>query len=378
MSGWELRASALEEQAGRDAMACCHQWPEGSGVVIGSGGSSGGRKGGLQSWENLEQSASSCANWLQSIGVDPSSVRLVNPLPSHHMGGLMPQIRARQWQAPLVAIAPELMKAAGALLEQHGNLSCGGRNAVMSLVPTQLQRLMNDPSGRIWLKQFQLLWIGGGPLSAELADQARQLQLPLSPCYGSTETAAMVCATDPAQFLAGQHGCGEPLSDVELQLDPASGAVAVKTKRLSPGWLNGHQLQPFADANGWWHSGDAGRLGPAGLELLGRLDGALNSGGATVFPEQIEAALGGVTGVEAVLVVGLPDPQWGQRLIGLINPSPGANADEVMAQLGQRSSSLPPAQRPKQWQLCPELAPNPQGKWERQRWQQWAQDCAEA
>ena len=48
------------------------------------------------------------------------------------------------------------------------------------------------------------------------------------------------------------------------KLDPASGAVAVKTKRLSPGWLNGNQVQPFADANGWWHSGDAGRLGPAG------------------------------------------------------------------------------------------------------------------
>ena len=373
MTGWELRASALEEQAGRQAMACCDRWPEGSGVVIGSGGSSGGRKWCLQSWENLEQSASSCANWLQAIGVDPSSVRLVNPLPSHHMGGLMPPIRARQWQAPLVAIAPELMKAADALLEQHGNLSRGGRDAVISLVPTQLQRLMNDPSGRIWLKQFRLLWIGGGALSAELADQARQLQLPLSPCYGSTETAAMVCAADPAQFLSGQSSCGEPMSDVEMQLDPTSGAVAIKTRRLSPGWLNGNQVQPFADANGWWHSGDAGRLGPAGLELLGRLDGALNSGGATVFPEQIEAALGSLAGVEAVLVVGLPDPQWGQRLIGLIKPSPGANADEVMAQLRLRSAKLPPAQRPKQWQLCPELAPNPQGKWERQRWQRWAQ-----
>ena len=42
MNGWELRASALEEQAGRDAMTCCQRWPEGSGVVIGSGGSSGG------------------------------------------------------------------------------------------------------------------------------------------------------------------------------------------------------------------------------------------------------------------------------------------------------------------------------------------------
>ena len=76
-----------------------------------------------------------------------------------------------------------------------------------------------------------------------------------------------------------------------------------------------------------------------------------------MFPEQIEAALGGLAGLEAVLVVGLPDPQWGQQLIGLVKPSPGASADEVMAQLGQRSGSLPPAQRPKRWQLCPGAQP---------------------
>ena len=373
MNGWTLLASALEQEAGQQAMDRCRVWPEGSGVVLGSGGSSGGRKWCLQSWANLEQSASSCGEWLQGLGIDPSSVRLVNPLPGHHMGGLMPQIRSRQWQVPLVELAPELLKAPAALLERHGNLASEGREALISLVPTQLQRLLADPSGRSWLQQFRLLWIGGGPLSQELVHQARQLQLPLSPCYGSTETAAMVCATDPAQFLAGQNGCGEPLSDVELQLADTSGAVAVKTRRLSLGWLKGGEIEPFADANGWWRSGDAGRLGSAGLELLGRLDGALNSGGATVFPEQIEAALGGLPGLEALLVVGLPDPEWGQRLIGLVKPSPGANGDAVMALLQQRSASLPPAQRPKQWLLCPQLAPNPQGKWERQRWRAWTQ-----
>ncbi len=44
----------------------------------------------------------------------------------------------------------------------------------------------------------------------------------------------MVCAADPAQFLAGHNSCGEPLSDVELQLEPASGAVEVKTRRAEP------------------------------------------------------------------------------------------------------------------------------------------------
>ena len=373
MNGWMLLASSHEREAGEQAMAGCRDWPEGSGVVVGSGGSSGGRRWCLQSWANLEQSARSCGQWLEGLGIDPSGVRLVNPLPGHHMGGLMPQIRAQQWQVPLVVLTPELLKSPGALLEQHGNLTSDGREAVISLVPTQLQRLLADPSGRRWLQQFRLLWIGGGPLNAALADQARQLQLLLSPCYGSTETAAMVCATDPDQFLAGQSGCGAPLSDVQLQLDPASGAVAVQTPRLSLGWLDGEQLQPFGDANGWWHSGDAGRIGSTGLELLGRLDGALNSGGATVFPEQIETALSGLPGLEALLVVGLPDPEWGERLIGLVKPAPGSNGNALVEQLRQRSTRLPPAQRPKQWRLCPELATNPQGKWQRKRWQAWLQ-----
>ena len=373
MNGWELRASELEREAGQQAMATCQDWPEGPGVVLGSGGSSGGRKWCLQSWANLEQSASSCRQWLQGLGIDPNGVRLVNTLPSHHMGGLMPEIRARQWEVPLVSLTPELLKSPATLLEGHGNLTSDGRDALISLVPTQLQRLLADPSGCHWLQQFRLLWIGGGPLSQELAHQARQLQLPLSPCYGSTETAAMICALDPAHFLAGQSSSGSPFHDVQLQLDQASGAVAVKTKRLSPGWLKGTQLQPFSDENGWWQSGDAGRLGPAGLELLGRLDSALNSGGATVFPEQIEAFLDGLPGLEALLVVGLPDQEWGQRLIGLVKPSPGADGNDLVQRLQEQSASLPPAQRPKQWRLCPELKPNPQGKWERRRWCDWAQ-----
>ena len=373
MNGWTLLASPHERVAGEQAMAGCRDWPEGSGVVIGSGGSSGGRKWCLQTWANLEQSARSCGQWLRRLGIDPNVVRLVNPLPGHHMGGLMPQIRARQWQVPLLALTPELLRSPGELLEQHGNLSSDGRDAVISMVPTQLQRLLADPSGRRWLQQFRLLWIGGGPLNAALADQARQLQLPLSPCYGSTETAAMVCALDPAQFLAGQSSCGAPFNDVQLKLDAARGAVAVKTPRLSLGWLDGEQLQPFSDADGWWQSGDAGRIGSTGLELLGRLDGALNSGGATVFPEQIETVLGGLPGLEALLVVGLPDPEWGERLIGLVKPAPGTNGNMLVERLRQQSDGLPPAQRPKQWWICPELATNPQGKWQRKRWQAWLQ-----
>jgi O-succinylbenzoic acid--CoA ligase len=62
--------------------------------------------------------------------------------------------------------------------------------------------------------------------------------------------------------------------------------------RLALGWLESGGLRPLPlTADGWWRSGDAGRIGLAGLQLLGRLDGALSSGGETVFPEQLEARL---------------------------------------------------------------------------------------
>ena len=155
----------------------------------------------------------------------------------------------------------------------------------------------------------------------------------------------MVAALDPAAFLAGSNGCGHPLADVSLQIEPSRQAIQVRCQRLSPGWLAGAQLQPFVDASGWWSSGDAGALGPAGLEVLGRLDGALNSGGATVFPEQIEAALAPTPGVAALLVVGLPDCEWGQRLGALVRPSSAADGPTALANLRPRAAALPPAGR---------------------------------
>ena len=101
--------------------------------------------------------------------------------------------------------------------------------------------------------------------------------------------------------------------------------------------------------------------------MLARLDGAIHSGGETVFPERIEAGLVGLRGLEAVLVVSVADGHWGQRLVGLYRGT------VPVAVLRKAVSRRPPGERPKQWLHCPELAPNAQGKWERRRWQAWAE-----
>jgi O-succinylbenzoic acid--CoA ligase len=241
---------------------------------------------------------------------------------------------------------------------------------------------MAAPEGVAWLQNLAVIWVGGAPLPPWLAERARQAGLRLAPCYGATETAAMVCALPPERFLAAAVGCGPPLADVELRVSTARAdgepaAVEVRCGRLSPGWLENGQLQPLPrSVDGWWRSGDAGRLEPAGLELLGRLDGAIHSGGETVFPEQLEAqllALAQAAGlpVRALLLLPVQDPDWGQRLVALVRAEAEQPWPDLQRQLRQLCESWAPAERPARWLSCAALAPSALGKWQRSRWRAW-------
>ena len=353
----------------------------GPGVIVGSGGSMGGRRWCLQPLAHLQASAAATGAWLAALGLEPAACLHLNPLPIHHVSGLMPWLRCRHWGARHQALDPAWMRDPGALATALPAAALADQGPVLlSLVPTQLLRLLDDPAGIAWLQQLDLIWVGGGPLPAALAQRARQLELRLAPCYGATETAAMVCALPPERFLAGEPGCGQPLADVQLRLAaPAgsAGALEVLTSRLSPGWLHQGQLQSLPrSADGWWRSGDAARLSPRGLEVLGRLDGAIHSGGETVFPEQVEQRLGtliqaAALPVAALLLVGEPDPRWGQRLVGLVRLQAHADGPPVLETLALVARQLPPAQRPARWLVCPRLERTVTGKWERRRWQQW-------
>jgi O-succinylbenzoic acid--CoA ligase len=349
--------------------------PQGPGVVVGSGGSTGGRRWCLQPLAHLEASARATGAWLQAQELDPAACLHLNPLPLHHVSGLMPRVRSAQWGCGHRVIASELMRDPAALAAAVPIPV--GRSVLLSLVPIQLRRLMALPEGLNWLRQLAVIWVGGAALPPELAAQAREQGLPLAPCYGATETAAMVAALSPKAFLQGVEGCGQPLPDVECRLQPGSGAVEVRTNRLSPGYLEAGQLVPLARAGeGWWRSGDAGELRVDGLRIRGRLDGAISSGGETVFPEQLEARLTAMAEVrglplEALLLLGESDLEWGQRLVALVRARHGVSDRELIDALQQQVASWPPAERPRRWLACPDLAPTATGKWQRGRWQAW-------
>ena len=347
----------------------------GPALLVGSGGSSGGRRWCLQPLAALEASAAATGEWLRGLGIEPSKALLVNPLPWHHVSGLMPWLRARQWGAEHAWLAPAQLRQP----EDLASVLPRAHTALLSLVPTQLHRLLATPAGVRWLREFAVIWVGGAPLAPAELERSRASGLRLAPCYGSTETGSMVTALAPDSFLAGLGGCGLPLPHARLRIAAADGAVEVQATSLSPGYLEGGRLQALPLAGGWWRSGDRGRLDSEGLTLFGRLDGALHSGGETVFPEEVEQALLALASrralpVAALLLVARPDREWGERLVALVRPRGDGGEESLLAELKELALELPPAQRPVEWRFCGGLEPNALGKWERSRWADWLRE----
>ena len=374
-AGRTLALVVPEEQALLQAALPALADPDwGAAVVLGSGGSSGGRRWCLQPLSHLQAAAAATAAWLGGLGIDPGRCQLFNPLPLQHVSGLMPLVRAHCWGAQLVWLPPALLRDPARLLRERP--PSADAPALLSLVPTQLQRLLEQPEGVAWLQRFALIWVGGSALPAAAARSCRAAGIRLSPCYGSTETAAMVAALAPDRFLAGESGCGEALPHAQLRLQPGSGALEIRATSLALGHLEGGHLQPLPLQQGWWCSGDRATFGAAGMELLGRLDGAIHSGAETVFPEQVEQrlcalALAAQLPLAELLLLAEPDALWGERLVGLLRPQPGADPQRLSQALAALAAQLPPSQRPRRWLVCLELERSPLGKWQRQRWRHW-------
>ncbi len=360
-----------------------HLLPKGPGVIISSGGSFEGPHQCLQPCTHLDQSAKATGEWLLTQDIKPENCLILNPLPLHHVSGLMPWWRSRVWDCNHAFIPPSLMRDPIALEEFYKALFCKRIGAlVISLVPTQLQRLIDNSAGLRWLKSFDVIWIGGSALSDKLAANARSKNIYLAPCYGSTETAAMVTILAPHAFLAGERGCGHPLKDVQLRLNKMS-TLEVKSSRLALARWEDGQLKKLEDVNGWWQSGDAANLtlknGLHQVEIIGRVDTAIHSGGETIFPEKLEARLLndakriGLT-VQSLIFIPIKDKEWGERLICLVRWQQQVPTNEQQKQfqdLTQLVKSWDPAERPLSWHRCPQLAPNAAGKWERSKWKSW-------
>ena len=231
-------------------------------------------------------------------------VNAVGVLPPHHVSGLMARVRCAATGGEHVAW--DWKRLEGGELPA---LKPGRKTWVLSLVPTQLQRLLGSPAAVKWLRGFRVIFIGGGPVWPELTTAAARADLPVSLGYGLTETAAMVAALRPAEFLAGEHSCGAALPHARISID-GEGVIKVAGESVFRGYF------PGEDAAQEIVTDDLGRLDERGhLHILGRRDAVIITGGKKVQAVEVEAALRASGEFADVAVVGVPDPEWGHAVV---------------------------------------------------------------
>ncbi len=274
----------------------------------------GGTGGVLRFARHDEQTLGAAVRgFVEHFGV--RQVNVLDVLPAHHVSGLMARIRCAETGGKRVAWTWKQLEAG-----DWPELPTEGEGWYLSLVPTQLQRLLASASSVERLKKFRAVFLGGGPLWPELVDAAAVAGVPVSICYGMTETAAMVTAQRMEDFAAGDRGCGRAMAHARVEIvDEVTGAI------LPQGATGLVRIAGEAIFRGYWPEAteerallteDLGRLDAQGrLTILGRRDAVIITGGKKVHPAEVEAVLRASGAFDDVAVIGVPDLEWGQVVV---------------------------------------------------------------
>lgn len=335
----------------RAAMAPDQPVEPDTAVIIATSGSTGEPKGVLLSPSALRNSAEATharlggpGNWLLAT-------------PACYIGGLQVLVRAiLAGTEPGVVdmrsrFEPESFAAAAT-----GVLAEPGRHYT-ALVPTQLAKLIEDGgAGLEALRGFDAIVLGGAATPAELRARAAEEGVHVIPSYGMSETAS---------------GCvyeGIPLDGVRLRLAEESegvGRIEVAGGVLAHGYRRAPERTAESFVDGWYRTGDLGRFDGEALEVLGRADDVINSGGVKLAPALIERVLLAQPSVAQACVFGMPDAHWGEAVVAAIVPA-GTNGKPDHEQLAAAvRAELGRAAVPKQFGQLPAFPMRGPGKVDR-------------
>jgi o-succinylbenzoate---CoA ligase len=237
-----------------------------------------------------------------------------------------------------------------------------------SLVPVLLQRLLEARPDAPAPRGLRCLLLGGAATPAPLLRAALDRRWPVALTWGMTEATSQVATATPDQVRRKPGTVGRPLKGVAVRVvgdqgeDLPRGAVGEL-------WVAGPTLAPLpaVEAAGGWHrTGDLGRMDDEGdLWITGRASERILSGGVTVEPAEVEAALLAHQDVAEVAVAGRPDPHWGERVVAFVVPARPA-APPSTAELDAFSRErLAASKRPRAWVFLDALPRNANGKVDR-------------
>lgn len=337
-------------------------------IMIPTGGSSGQIRFAIHTWSTLSASVDGCQRHF--FGQERQAINSCCWLPLYHVSGLMQFMRSLLTHGQLVFLPKDSFEdgpcrppQVAAFLDPTSRLP---QSYFLSLVPTQLQRLLQQDHSRLtWLAHFRTILVGGAPPWPGLLHAARHHRLRLALTYGMTETASQVATLKPEDFLQGQTHNGQALPHVQITIEDQQyhplppdqmGQVIIQGRSL----YQGYYPQRCTDLDRLM-THDLGYFNAQGdLHIVGRSSRTIISGGENIFPEEIEAALLGTGMLKDAAVLGQFHAEWGQIVTAVIVPR---SASFLLADLKRTlREQLSSFKQPKQWVVLSTLPRNSQGK----------------
>lgn len=295
-------------------------------LVVPTSGSTGEPKGAMLTADALRHSARATHDRLGGPG------QWLLALPVTHVAGLTVLVRSL-----LARTRPEVVDLYGGFsvvefVAATSRLAPGVRHYT-SLVPAQLRRLIDSGAD---LSSYDAVLVGGAALSATLHAAAVDAGVRVVTTYGMSETCGG-CVYD-----------GEPLDSVTVHLRD-DGRVEIGGPVVFAGYRLRPDLTAEALVDGRHVTQDLGRLLPDGrLEVLGRADDVVVTGGVNVPAAQVERVLAGHPGVAACAVVGQPDAEWGERVVAVVQPTDWSAPPDVDALRAFAADALEAAALPRE------------------------------
>lgn len=190
------------------------------------------------------------------------------------------------------------------LLEREGWPA--GEGWFVSLVPTQLGRLLDDAAAVAALCRAHTVLLGGGPIDPDLRRRAGEAGVRVVATYGAAETAGG-CVYD-----------GLPLDGVAVAVGEG-GRIRIGGPTLFEEYVDDPVLTERTLVDGWYLTSDAGRIDEDGrLVVLGRVDDVVVSGGVNVPAVAVAARLREHPAIFEAEVLGVPDDEWGNRVVAFV------------------------------------------------------------
>lgn len=310
----------------------------------------GGTSGGVRFARHDERTLNAAAaGFRQHFGL--STVNALDVLPPYHVSGLMARVRC-------TVTGGQHLAWDWRRLAQGDRPSLPDGDWVVSLVPTQLQVLLKSPDMIPWLRTFRVILLGGGPVWPDLAATAASAHLPIALTYGMTETAAMVTALTPAEFLAGRRDCGVALPHAKVTVE--EGVIQIMGESVFRGyWPEFRNRRDFS-------AEDVGEIDATGhLRVEGRRDAVIITGGKKVQPAEVETVLRATGQFRDIAIVGVPDARWGEAVVACFaGGDPAPDWPRVTAALEQGLATF---KHPKRYVAVADWPRNHQGKLNRAR-----------